>query len=500
MAYNGFKKKITRLMNDRAYAGKRYLDLFMMALVVLSVIILIVEMEYGHEDIWGNLYVWDEVFLSIFILEYILRFWVCSSVGTDFRRAYSAKAQAWPLRAMSGIYSVAKGKIKFMIQPMSIVDLLAILPMLRVFRAIRIFRLLRLFKLVRYSQSMESLFSVFEENAFEMGIILAFISLFVIVSSSFIYVLEKGAVSGDFESLGDAVWWSFVTITTVGYGDKVPITSMGRVVGVFLMLGGIVTIALPSGIIASAMTQKFISIREGRLSMRKFKNHVVICGWNNSAEQLMKEFEKTQKREQWDVVAVTLKPPNEIDSNRVILKQGDFTKETVLNDVNVKDAHYVIVVAEELRGISDESIDARSFLACNLIHHINPDIYIIAQLLNTENAGILKKTVKNVEVIISDDITGGLLSSSLITPGTSKLVNTMISSTSENIVKISLDKLDAKFNTFRELLNFCRKPPDNWLPLAIERDGEIIINPKDDMEIMDGDQMFCIQTEMEVWE
>lgn len=494
------KKKANRLMNDRSYAGKRFFDLFMMVLVILSVVILIIEMESGHDDIWGNLYVWDELFLSIFILEYILRFWVCSSVGEDFKTAYYAKNQAWPLRAMSGLYSVAKGKIKFMIQPMSIVDLLAILPMLRVFRAIRIFRLLRLFKLVRYSQSMESLFSVFEENAFEMGVILAFISLFVIVSSTFIYVLEKGAVSGNFESLGDAVWWSFVTITTVGYGDKVPITSMGRVIGVFLMLGGIVTIALPSGIIASAMTQKFISIREGRLSMKKFKNHVVICGWNNSAEQLMKEFEKNQKREQWDIVAVTLKPPNEIDSNRVIVKQGDFTKEGTLNDVNVKDARYVIVVAEELRGISDESIDARSFLACNLIHHINPGIYIIAQLLNTENAGILKKTVKNVEVIISDDITGGLLSSSLLTPGASALVNSLISSSSENIAKVSLDALGEKFNTFQELLAFCRKPPANWLPLAIERSGELIINPKDGLEIMAGDNMFCIQTEMEVLE
>lgn len=98
------------------------------------------------------------------------------------------------------------------------------------------------------------------------------------------------------------------------------------------------------------------------------------------------------------------------------MRPGDFTKEGVLNDVKIKDASYVLVVAEELCGISDESIDARSFLACNLIRNINLDIYIIAQFLNIETAGILKKTVNNIEIVVSDDITGGLLSRSIAAP------------------------------------------------------------------------------------
>lgn len=232
--------------------------------------------------------------------------------------------------------------------------------------------------------------------------------------------------------------------------------------------------------------------------MKKFKKHVVICGWNNSAEQLMKEFEKHPDREKWDIVAVTLKPLNEIDSNRVILKQGDFTKEAVLNDVNVKEASYVIVVSEELRGISDESIDARSFLACNLIQNINPNLYIIAQLLNTENGKILRKTVKNVEIIISDDITGGLLSSSLLTPGTTKLVRTLISHGSEKIIKIGVKNLGDSFQVFNDLLDYCRHPQRNWLPLAMERNGELFINPKGDFNVVPTDNLFCIQTEMEI--
>ena len=126
-----------------------------------------------------------------------------------------------------------------MLQPMSIIDLLAIMPMFRVFRAFRIFRLLRLFKLVRYSQSIESLFMVFKEKAFEMGVIFGFIILIATAASTFIYMQEKDNPSGQFQSLGDAMWWSFVTITTVGYGDKVPVTGTGRIIAVFLMLGAI---------------------------------------------------------------------------------------------------------------------------------------------------------------------------------------------------------------------------------------------------------------------
>ena len=220
-----------------------------------------------------------------------------------------------------------------MVQPMSIIDLLAILPMFRVFRAFRIFRILRLFKLIRYSPNIESLFMIFQENAYEMGVVLGFISIFIVIASTLIFTLEGGG-TGYFQSIGDAFWWSIVTITTVGYGDKFPVTDLGRIVAGLLMLSAIIAIALPSGIVASALTQKIIFMREGRISMKQFKEHILVLGWNNSAEQLEKEFQKIEDEEKRDIVAVTLKPVEQIDSKQVVIKHGDFTKEGTLNDVN----------------------------------------------------------------------------------------------------------------------------------------------------------------------
>ncbi len=498
MTYEITKNKVHTIMNDRSCAGKRYFDLSMLVLVVGSVVLLLFHIASGEEGIWNFLIPVDDGIIAIFIIEYLLRFWVCSSVRKDFRKAYRSLERNRFLKVLAGLYAMARNKVKFMVQPMSIVDLLAIIPLFRVFRAFRIFRLLRIFKLVRYSQSIESLFLVFKEKAFEMGIILVFIVLIAMAASTFIYMQEKNNPSGQFQTLGDAMWWSFVTITTVGYGDKVPATCAGRIIAVFLMLGAIASIALPSGILASAMTQKFISIKDGRISMKNFKNHIVICGWNNSAEQLMKVLEKHPQSAKRDIVAVTLKPIDEIDDKSVLIKHGDFTKESILNDVSIVHANRVIVVAEELRGISDESIDARSFLACNLIRKINPDIYIVAQLLNRENASILNDTVNNIEIIISDDITGAMLSTSILAPGTSKLVNTLITYTQENIVKLPVRELNGGFQIYENLLSFCRKPSSNWLPIAVERDGELYINPENNFKLMDRDNMFCIQTEIDV--
>ncbi len=252
MAYGVIKNKVNSIMNDRTYAGKRYFDLFMMFMVVGSVAVLLLQVATGEEHLWHKFNLLDDGIIAVFIIEYLLRFWVCSSVRKDFRKAYRSEDRNWLLNVLVGLYSMTRNKVKFMVQPMSIIDLLAIMPVFRVFRGFRIFRLLRLFKLVRYSRSIESLFLVFKETAFEMGVIFAFIVIIAIAASAFIYMQEKSNPSGQFQSLGDAMWWSFVTITTVGYGDKVPVTGTGRVIAVFLMLGAIASIALPSGVLATA--------------------------------------------------------------------------------------------------------------------------------------------------------------------------------------------------------------------------------------------------------
>jgi len=125
MIYGIIKDKVDSIMNDRSNAGKRYFDLFMMFMVIGSVVILLFQVASGEEQLWYKFNLLDDGIIVVFIIEYLLRFWVCSSVRKDFRKAYRLQGRNWLLKVLAGLYSMTRNKVKFMVQPMSIIDLLA---------------------------------------------------------------------------------------------------------------------------------------------------------------------------------------------------------------------------------------------------------------------------------------------------------------------------------------------------------------------------------------
>jgi voltage-gated potassium channel len=151
---------------------------------------------------------------------------------------------------------------------MALVDLVAILPtylgaFVRVdTRMLRALRLLRIFKLSRHSSSMDLLLTVLRQEA---GSILSamFIMLIVIVlAASGIYAIEREAQPEAFDSIPKAMWWAAVTLTTVGYGDVVPVTVLGKIFGLLITVAGVGMVALPAGILASGFSLELQRRRE----------------------------------------------------------------------------------------------------------------------------------------------------------------------------------------------------------------------------------------------
>ncbi len=95
MTYEIIKNKVNGFMNDRSYTGKRYFDLSMMLMVVGSVVLLLFQIAAEEKGIWNNLILLDNGIIVIFIIEYLLRFWVCSSVRKNFRKAYRSRDRNW---------------------------------------------------------------------------------------------------------------------------------------------------------------------------------------------------------------------------------------------------------------------------------------------------------------------------------------------------------------------------------------------------------------------
>ena len=157
---------------------------------------------------------------------------------------------------------VSERKLKFIFSFYGIIDLLAILPFylsfgvdLRSLRALRFLRLFRILKLVRYNRAMNH-FTTAIKSAKEEILLFLFITLILIYFAAVgIYYFENAAQPEHFSSIFDSLWWAIVTLTTVGYGDVYPITVGGKVFTFFILLIGLGIVAIPTGIISSALTK-----------------------------------------------------------------------------------------------------------------------------------------------------------------------------------------------------------------------------------------------------
>ncbi|MFT6934434.1 MAG: voltage-gated potassium channel [Maribacter sp.] len=160
-------------------------------------------------------------------------------------------------------------KRKFIFSFFWIIDFLAILPFylalgvdLRSLRALRFLRLFRIFKLMRYNRALAH-FSRAINRAKEEILLFLFLTLILIYFSAVgIYYFENTAQPEHFSSIFDSLWWAIITLTTVGYGDVYPITVGGKVFTFFILMIGLGIVAIPTGIISSALTKSVDSKEE----------------------------------------------------------------------------------------------------------------------------------------------------------------------------------------------------------------------------------------------
>jgi voltage-gated potassium channel len=187
-------------------------------------------------------------------------------IGTIFLVEYVARV--WSIGELPG-HAGLKGRLAYMAKPFAIVDLLALLPFFLgilggeafVLRVIRVLRLLAISKMIRYSEAMRIVVGAVIERRFELMFAMMLAGLMILVASSALYVVEGDRQPEAFGSILRAMWWAVVTLTTVGYGDVVPQTLLGKVFAGLTALAGIGMIAMPTGILAASFTDGFARAR-----------------------------------------------------------------------------------------------------------------------------------------------------------------------------------------------------------------------------------------------
>jgi voltage-gated potassium channel len=213
-------------------------------LVIMSVIAIILESVPSLDQRFGNIFLSVEIVAAIvFTVEYGLRLW--SAVEHPPLR----RERPWRARWL------------FARQPAMLVDLVAVLPILLTLilpddlKVLLIFRLIRFFKLARYSPGMRSLMDAVLQERRALLACLVILCGLMIVSAAAMHMVEGAAQPDKFGSIPEAMWWAIITLTTVGYGDVVPITPLGKMVAGVTALFGLVMLALPVGIIATSFAE-----------------------------------------------------------------------------------------------------------------------------------------------------------------------------------------------------------------------------------------------------
>jgi voltage-gated potassium channel len=238
----------------------RVVGYFLTALILLNVLAVILNTVESLASAYASFFWYFEVTsIAVFSVEYILRVWSCTS---DARYA----------RPIAG-------RLRYAVTPFALIDLVSIAPFYILvlpgysrlngtfIRLLRLFRLSRLWKTSRYVHSIGIMGRVLKAKKEQIVMAFVLIVMLLVFLSTAIYFVERGhdhGVNGEFSSIPAALWWGVATVTTVGYGDMVPVTPEGKAIGAIVSLLGIAVFALPAGILASGFAEEVRAARHGQ--------------------------------------------------------------------------------------------------------------------------------------------------------------------------------------------------------------------------------------------
>ena len=227
----------------RSAPGLSHLNRLIVVVILLSVAFAVIESEPAvYEYSPALFYALEFGFGIFFLVEYVARIWVAVEDP----------------RYGPGI----RGRLRYAVTPAAILDLLAIAPLAFaaiapdafIFRMLRVLRVLRLAKLGRFTEASRELSRAVKARRYELLISVGVAGFILLVTSTLMHLVEGHVQPAIFGSIPRSMWWAICTLTTVGYGDVVPITVFGRILGGITAVTGIGLIAMPTGILAAAMS------------------------------------------------------------------------------------------------------------------------------------------------------------------------------------------------------------------------------------------------------
>lgn len=307
-----------------------------------------------------------------------------------------------------------------------------------------------------------------------------------------LFILSFGAVGLYYfeqtPSLLDALWWSFVTITTVGYGDVTPATLGGRVTGVVVMVFGIGLLGMFTATVASIFVEGKLKEAKG-LKAVKIAGHFIICGWNDKVQEIVAEMRADKKTESRPIVLIADLPEKPLEDTQVHFISGEVNTET-LNKANLSEAAVVMIISDD--SLDSHSSDAKVVFNTLSVRTLDADIYICAEMRGPQHLEHCKSAGAN-EIVVIGALSSHLLAQAALDHGITHFISDLISNrTGSNLYKITPpDHLIGR--AFIESLDMMKRE-HNAIVVAVESKDEnrFLSNPSVDYALQTDDLLVII--------
>lgn len=287
------------------------------------------------------------------------------------------------------------------------------------------------------------------------------------------------------------IWWSIVTLTTVGYGDISPSTAGGRMVAAIIMFFGIGILGMLSANLATIMINKRFRENKG-MGKTGLEKHIILCEWNHRSRAVLRELRADAKTASTPVVLIADIDEKPIDEPNFVFINGQVNEES-LEKANLKKATTVVVLGDDT--LEPTSRDAKVVLTTLTIETINPDAYTIVEIASKANEQHCRRANAD-EIIIGSELSSHLLASATIDHGMSAVVSELLSARYGNDLFSMAAPAQFIGQPFLNVMIELKKEHMATL-IAIQkgRGQEVISNPDNDYILEDNDYLVLVAKE-----